>query len=134
VTFEYIASVLTLLGLMIELTGVVLTAYEYMRIPKWQLAKSLVYALWRDKRGTDILLTSKDLGGPRPEHFVQGISLICLGIFLHICGGLVEFGGRLTPAGPSAQLERRADPANGEPNGQNQLEPVGAVGNGGVKK
>src|SRR5258708_7417164 len=119
-TFESVASVLTLLGLMIELTGVVLTAYEYMRIPKWQLAKSLVYALWRDKRGTDILLTSKDLGGPRPEHFVQGISLVCLGILIHIFGGLVEFGARLTPTEPSAQLERRADPANGGPGGRNQ--------------
>jgi hypothetical protein len=132
-TFEFVAGILTLLGLMIELTGVVLTAYEYMRIPKWELVKSLVYALWRDQRGTDSLLTSKVLGGPRPEHFVQGISLICLGILLHICGGVVEFGARLKPAEPSAQLERRADPANGAPRGQDQREPVGAVGEGGVK-
>jgi len=133
-TLELVAGVFTLLGLMIELTGVVLTAYEYTRIPKWQLAKGLVYTLWRDTRGTDILLTSRDLGGPRQEHVVQGIILICLGILLHILGGLVEFGARLTPAEHSAQLERRVDPANGEPPGQNQGEPAGAVGDGGVKK
>lgn len=122
--FETSAKILSLVGQITELTGVVISAYEYARVPKWQLAEAVVYALWRDRRGTDVLLTSSDLGGVRREHFVQGLVLTCLGILLHVVGGLAELGAHLVHTEPLRHLEQRQDPPTGKPSGRELDQPI----------
>lgn len=87
---QVIAILVTLLGLAIEVAGIMLMARPYVKVPIRQLPAALISALHKGE-DAKAMVEIAEMAGSRPLDFVQGLAFASLGIALQFLGVLIEF-------------------------------------------
>jgi hypothetical protein len=86
--------VVMIVGLLVEMTGVVLMARQFANVRLKQLPGALVAALFRR---CDALVQIAKMSGDRPTDFVQGLGFACLGILIQASATLIDILARPVP-------------------------------------
>jgi len=82
-----LAEMVMVVGLLVEMTGVLLMARQFANVRLKQLPGALVSALFRR---CDALVEIAEMSGDQPTDFVQGLGFACLGILIQASATVID--------------------------------------------
>lgn len=88
------STILTVVGLMAEFTGVVLLGRQFLHMSLPETLSSVLSAFF-SKTSREAMAASAIYGGERHAENARGLSFVCFGLLLQILGACVDFTARL---------------------------------------